>query len=90
MSALDDVLAWARDGKWHVLEAHPEAVAEAIQQAADLRARDNQSCGNCQHAREIFRPDIGDEDDRLCYFHDWAHVYIHHHCDAWAPKEKTA
>ena len=35
---IDDVLEWARDGKWAILETHPETIKEAIEQLADLRA----------------------------------------------------
>ena len=34
---IDDVLEWARDGKWHILETHPQVIAEAFEQLADLR-----------------------------------------------------
>ena len=35
---IDDVLEWARDGKWAIIETHPQIVEEAIQQLNDLRS----------------------------------------------------
>lgn len=34
---LDDVLEWARDGKWHILETHPQVIAEAFEHLEYLR-----------------------------------------------------
>jgi hypothetical protein len=34
---IDDVLEWARDGKWAILESHPQVIEEAFEQLADLR-----------------------------------------------------
>jgi hypothetical protein len=36
---IDEVLEWARDGKWGIIETHPYAIEEAFQQLADLRAK---------------------------------------------------
>jgi len=35
---IDDVLEWARDGKWAIIETHPQVVEEAIQQLQELRS----------------------------------------------------
>jgi hypothetical protein len=36
---IDEVLRWARDGEWGIIETHPGVIEEAFQQLADLRAK---------------------------------------------------
>lgn len=35
-SKIEEVLQWAKDGKWHILEGHPQAIDEAESQLLDL------------------------------------------------------
>lgn len=35
-SKIEEVLQWAKDGKWHILEGHPLAIDEAESQLLDL------------------------------------------------------
>jgi hypothetical protein len=67
---IDDVLEWARDGKWAILESHPQVIEEAFEQLADLREQAGRpttgavdlgwTCGIC-HSSNL-------QSDLLCGF----------------------
>jgi hypothetical protein len=51
---IDEVLGWARDGEWGIIETHPCAVGEAFEQLADLRAKAGVSGNKCVRCKELF------------------------------------
>jgi hypothetical protein len=51
---IDEVLEWARDGKWGIIETHPYAIEEAFEQLADLRAKASMPVNRCVKCEELF------------------------------------